>query len=260
MGFTKGNPMSAYHCHDVVAKAGSKAKRFCVPIGYKGGYDWPYHQGYPGVGTGLWGWGWPWIKNKVPGSKGKAKTTPDAKAKDAKAKDAKVATATDTKEATATDAKSSTRSLIPDPKSEHSPKSTKKQTIHVGYGYASGDNYRLGYGFGGMGGVSGFNRETAGAAEHSYRSKIPNSKKEQVKNSSSIPESSKDVTASGRQFESNNQAPAVLENTPDSESKGGPMSHPGFTTMGAEPAYASLDVKNTIPPAKNTTTDIKKVD
>ena len=28
----------------------------------------------------------------------------------------------------------------------------KKQTIHLGYGYASGDNYRLGYGFGGMGG------------------------------------------------------------------------------------------------------------
>ena len=28
----------------------------------------------------------------------------------------------------------------------------KKQTIHLGYGYASGDNYRLGYGMGGMGG------------------------------------------------------------------------------------------------------------
>lgn len=41
-------------------------KRFCVPVGYHGGYGWPYWHGYPGVGTGLWGWGWPWIKNKVP--------------------------------------------------------------------------------------------------------------------------------------------------------------------------------------------------
>lgn len=30
----------------------------------------------------------------------------------------------------------------------------KKQTVHVGYGYASGDNYRLGYNQGGMGGIS----------------------------------------------------------------------------------------------------------
>jgi len=30
----------------------------------------------------------------------------------------------------------------------------KKQTVHVGYGYASGDNYRLGYQEGGMGGLA----------------------------------------------------------------------------------------------------------
>lgn len=43
------------------------------PIGYQGGYGWPYWHGYPGVGTGLWGWGWPWIKHKVPGSKHKSR-------------------------------------------------------------------------------------------------------------------------------------------------------------------------------------------
>ena len=47
------------------------------------------------------------------------------------------------------DVKPNTREEIPLAE-ENSPR--KKQTIHLGYGYASGDNYRLGYGMGGMGG------------------------------------------------------------------------------------------------------------
>jgi len=144
-----GSHLQAYHCKDQVEKSNERdeeatTKRFCVPIGYHGGYGFPYFHGYPGVGTGLWGWGWPWIKNKVPGSK---------------LKDKKVS-------------KDTKKSSIPE--NNHQ---TKKQTIHVGYGYASGDNYRLGYGMGGMGGVAGFTSpHGAPGAEHVgqfSRSRIP---------------------------------------------------------------------------------------
>merc|ERR1712048_1489367 len=50
--------VGAYHCKDVINANGvATTKRFCVPVGYHGGYGWPYWHGYPGVGTGLWGWG-----------------------------------------------------------------------------------------------------------------------------------------------------------------------------------------------------------
>ena len=43
----------------------------------------------------------------------------------------------------------------------------KKQTVHVGYGYASGDNYRLGYQQGGMGGLaSSFTGQIEQAGQH----------------------------------------------------------------------------------------------
>ena len=161
-----GAHLQTYHCKDQVEKATGKdeeatTKRFCVPIGYHGGYGFPYFHGYPGVGTGLWGWGWPWIKNKVPGSKLKEKK----------------ATSKDTK-----------KSSIPE---GHQ---TKKQTIHVGYGYASGDNYRLGYGSGGMGGVAGFT-SPHNLNEQFVRSRVPS------------PEGAKDVTGTKRDVASFAEAP-----------------------------------------------------
>ena len=63
------------HCRDIINsddKTKSSSKRFCVPIGYHGGYGWPFWHGYPGAGLGMFGWGWPWYKSKVPkGEKGK---------------------------------------------------------------------------------------------------------------------------------------------------------------------------------------------
>jgi len=217
MGFINGRQLTAYHCHDVVDKthAGSKAQRFCIPLG---GNDWPHHQGYPGVTAGLLGWGLPAIKNTVPGNNEKGKTT-----KGTKVKGEKLSSEVETK--------ASRRSLISAPLPDHSSKSTKKETIHVGYGYASGDNYRLGYGFGGMGGVSGFNRETAGAAEHSYRSKIPNSKNSEVKVKNNIPtpETTKDVNASKRNIGASNNPSSIQPGTAPYNQ---PQIHPGFTTMG----------------------------
>ena len=138
------------HCRDIVpdgnddkdSKGKGKSKRFCVPIGYHGGYGWPFWHGYPGAGLGMFGWGWPWYKSKVP--KGEKSASVEAKKADkSNDKDEKK----DSK-----DLKSTQRDQIPG--ADHKPE--KKQTIHVGYGYASGDNYRLGYGMGGMGGVSSF--------------------------------------------------------------------------------------------------------
>ena len=177
------------HCRDIVPDEGdasgktkSKSKRFCVPIGYHGGYGWPFWHGYPGAGLGMYGWGWPWYKSKVP--KGAKEESSDAKkAGKSNEKDEKKASK---------DLKSTQRDQIPGP--VH--KNEKKQTIHVGYGYASGDNYRLGYGFGGMGGVSAVNGDAnqspamndGGAVSAVKKSFMP-SKKE----NSPLPENMKEV-------------------------------------------------------------------
>lgn len=191
VGFSLGHGspnLHAYRCHDVIENKnedqGKRSKRFCVPVGYHGGYGWPYWHGYPGVGTGLWGWGWPWIKNKVPGSKGGQNRTENKE---------------ENKEGFR---KHTRRSIVT--------KNTKKQTIHVGYGYASGDNYRLGYGYGGMGGVSGFapgaNAIGEGAAQNPFsRSKIEtedtNGSLTFAKNNIPTPEKQQTVTGSKRNFE-----------------------------------------------------------
>ena len=177
--------LQAYHCQDVVEKSkdgsASGSKRFCVPIGYRGGYGWPYWHGYPGVGTGLWGWGWPWIKNKVPGSKNKTSTANEQRS---------------------SGSSTTTRSVIPVPSTEEklSKKSTKKQTIHVGYGYASGDNYRLGYGYGGMGGVAGFapGPGAQGGPGTFSRSNIPKANIKDSNKNVPTPEIAKDVTGTKR--------------------------------------------------------------
>ncbi len=145
------------HCRDVVTKGDKSkksSKRFCVPIGYHGGYGDPFWHGYPGAGLGMWGWGWPWIKSKVPSNGKKADAKLASKPEDKTEKKPEKAAAKDEKK----EEKPTQRDQIP----SADKKKEKKQTIHVGYGYASGDNYRLGYGFGGMGGVSGF----SGAAPH----------------------------------------------------------------------------------------------
>ena len=178
------------HCRDIVPNDDEndnenkgKSKRFCVPIGYHGGYGWPFWHGYPGAGLGMYGWGWPWYKSKVPkGEKGESSES--KKAEKSNEKDGKKA---------GKDLKSTQRDEIPGP--DHKPE--KKQTIHVGYGYASGDNYRLGYGFGGMGGVSGFSGAAHGSslslddghAESAYKKSIMPSQKE----NSPLPENVKEV-------------------------------------------------------------------
>ncbi|XP_002167567.2 uncharacterized protein LOC100198893 isoform X1 [Hydra vulgaris] len=160
---TEPSHLGAFHCRDVVAngkvKDSARSKRFCLPIGYQN-YNYPYWHGYPGVGTGLWGWGWPWIKNKIPGSL-KNKSNPN-KLKTQKSKK--------------TTEKKDRKNTIPDIPIDRKNKITKKQTIHVGYGYASGDNYRLGYGIGGMGGVAGFSSNPALYHNGFTRSKIPGDK------------------------------------------------------------------------------------
>jgi hypothetical protein len=88
--------------------------------GYGPGFGWGGHGygGYPGfLGGGCGGF----YKSKIPKQKSK-------------------------------DVKANTREEIP----ELNGNGEKKQTIHLGYGYASGDNYRLGYGMGGMGGLGGY--------------------------------------------------------------------------------------------------------
>ena len=210
--FAEGSHLGAYHCRDVVLKGkvedSNRSKRFCLPIGYQS-YNYPYWHGYPGVGTGLWGWGWPWIKNKIPGSQ---KNKPS---KVNKSKSKKSTKHSDQKER---------KSVIPATPIEQT-KSTKKQTIHVGYGYASGDNYRLGYGIGGMGGVAGFSSNPALSPNGFTRSKIPgdqtqdntnakitktnipaseaheNSNLKTAKANIPTPEASKEITASKRNLE-----------------------------------------------------------
>ena len=183
------------HCRDMIPsgddKSSAKSKRFCVPIGYHGGYGWPFWHGYPGAGLGMYGWGWPWYKSKVP--KGEKAASNDAqkveKAGKPEVKEEKKADKEKEK-----DFKSTQRDHIPG--QDH--KTEKKQTIHVGYGYASGDNYRLGYGFGGMGGVNGFNGGSHssamnlddGHAESAFKKSVLPSKKE---SSAPLPENVKEV-------------------------------------------------------------------
>ena len=188
-------------CRDVIqtSKSGKVEKvvqRFCVPLGYQGGFGgYPYWYGYPGVGLGLYGWGWPWIKNKVPGSVGVKAPVKNPKEKEMnKAKN----------------------------KSKKDTEATKRQTVHVGYGYASGDNYRLGYQEGGMGGLSS---NTLDDDEHRYDF---NHKKSTVQKRHRL------TFNTGMQHQ---------HATP----YGHPVTHPGFTTMGYPGhALASVDVRNKI--------------
>jgi len=188
-------PPIAFHCRDMISSDGKKhTKRFCVPIGYNGGYGFPYFHGYPGTGLGQWGWGFPWIKSKIhKGEKGKGGEKEVVKPKKAGKRD----------------------------------QITKKQTVHVGYGYASGDNYRLGYQSGGMGGLaSTFTGQLGphGAQEHFKKSII-----------------NKRNFGYGGPGQGD---PAGAGFGGHSTPYGHPVTHPGFTTMGFPGhALASTDVR-----------------
>ena len=178
----------------MVSSDGKKhTKRFCVPIGYNGGYGFPWHHGYPGTGLGQWGWGFPWIKSKVEGSKGHKAETKKGKS-----------------------TKKQQRDQI-----------TKKQTVHVGYGYASGDNYRLGYQSGGMGGLSSQFTGQLGpneAVEHFKKSMI-----------------------NKRQYPGVHGLGGDAGYGGHSQPYGHPVTHPGFTTMGFPGhALATTDVRSQI--------------
>lgn len=233
--------LPGFHCHDVIdnPKDGSESgsKRFCVPIGYRGGYGWPYWHGYPGVGTGLWGWGWPWIKNKVPGSKNKTSTANGQEKTEKPAADSTTQTAT--------------RSLIPAPNIEEkaTAKSTKKQTIHVGYGYASGDNYRLGYGYGGMGGVAGFQQLTPGGPGPFSRSNIPKAKDLELKANNLTPEVSKDVTGTKRNSGLN---------PPSLSTSSSHLGHPSFKSLTYQNNVNEV-IKDRIPDNKQAGAKIQKL-
>ena len=217
-------PPMAYHCRDVVTKNGahkSPTKRFCVPLGYHGGYGWPYLHGYPGVGTGLHGWGWPWHKSKV------------AKAKDGKTDD--VEEKEDNK--------------VKKQQRDHIERAVKKQTVHVGYGYASGDNYRLGYQAGGMGGLASSFMGQIGPDNGGNIGSIGGDDTTDHRKSIILPvPHTKDVQVtkrhfSGARFGAFNGGMMHGSATP----YGHPVTHPGFTTMGYPGhALASADVRNRI--------------
>ena len=126
----------------------------------------------------------------------------------------------------------------------------RKQTIHVGYGYASGDNYRLGYGNRGMGGVSRMEGGLSGVSEacafddpscHSIgpqlRSGIPNVEEERSSDEENGVKRNYHMTV-GHTHSAYGQAAPY----------GHPVTHPGFTTIGYPgQAITSADIKNMIP-------------
>ncbi|XP_046845389.1 LOW QUALITY PROTEIN: fibroin heavy chain-like [Xenia sp. Carnegie-2017] len=120
---------------------------------------------------------------------------------------------------------------------------SKKQTIHLGYGYASGDNYRLGYGLGGMGALDPLQSHNGIApvvpnvphVPHVFgRSKVP-------RQMIGLP--SHDTGDIGTPFGYSANPGQV----------GHPVLHPGYSTM-AYPghAIATADVKKGKVPADST--------
>jgi len=104
----------------------------------------------------------------------------------------------------------------------------KKQTVHVGYGYASGDNYRLGYNRGGMGGIA-----------ESFNGKV-----QPIGDDVIVKRSGMGVVAASKR--AMNMPGAYGMATP----YGHPVTHPGFTTMGFPGhamAEATIEVKSGIP-------------
>ncbi|XP_047144260.1 uncharacterized protein LOC101239391 isoform X2 [Hydra vulgaris] len=116
-------------------------------------------------------------------------------------------------------------------------RAVKKQTVHIGYGYASGDNYRLGYQLGGMGGLES---SFSGAVlpNKNFGAREPNKK--------SIISSGIKRNGVGKRTDLGFEPP-VNNAGGSSTPYGHPVTHPGFTTMGYPgQAMASADVRNKI--------------
>jgi hypothetical protein len=128
---------------------------------------------------------------------------------------------------------------------------TKKQTIHLGYGYASGDNYRLGFGFGGMGGLDPF--QTLG----SHEGMAPGGPEAQhVFGRSHVPRQLIGFPGHGHlggHFGGHMGAHGFGPAYP-APGGGHPVTHPGFSTMGY-PGHgiATVDVKKVMSKCLNRT-------
>lgn len=112
----------------------------------------------------------------------------------------------------------------------------KKQTIHLGYGYASGDNYRLGYGMGGMGGLAGYHGVGGVTGTSVYRSSIPKGNERSFKR-----------WGWGHGGYGGHGYGHGHGGWGYAAPYGHPITHPGFTSIGFPGhALASFDVKNRI--------------
>ena len=226
-GWGRSNLPLAYHCRDMVSRTGDNkavTKRFCVPIGYHTNYGIQYFHSYPG-NTG-------YSSYNLRSSIIHAEPETNLVVADQKIQDLNI---------------NKQRDQI----AQVSQKETKKQTVHVGYGYASGDNYRLGYQEGGMGGLaSTFSGGSVGADHGPDNFDGPDHFKK-----SSMPISvTHDVQATKRYFPAgqagfpggfNGNSPATEHGS--ATPYGHPVTHPGFTTMGFPGhALASADVRNKI--------------
>ena len=112
----------------------------------------------------------------------------------------------------------------------------KKQTVHVGYGYASGDNYRLGYQQGGMGGLAS-----------SFTGQIEQAGHEENNN---FNKRSYFARPERRHYDGHGYGPYGGHGMMHGGATpyGHPVTHPGFTTMGYPGhALASQDVRFRIP-------------
>ena len=129
-------------------------------------------------------------------------------------------------------------------------KATKKQTVHIGYGYASGDNYRLGYQLGGMGGLAS---SFSGAV-------LPNKNfgsRESIKKSRIDSRIHLVGNGFGKRTDLGGFEPTVNNAGGSSTPYGHPVTHPGFTTMGYPGlAMASADVRNKILQPKQKVSEI----
>lgn len=121
------------------------------------------------------------------------------------------------------------------------PSVVKKQTVHVGYGYASGDNYRLGYQEGGMGGLASSFTGQVGADHGGNFDAADHFNKRSLYHLDGFRQ--KRHYDSGHGYGSFNSGMMHGSATP----YGHPVTHPGFTTMGFPGhALASQDVRNMI--------------
>jgi len=221
-------PQMVYHCRDIISTDGDSQPltRTCIPIGFQS----PYFPTYPGPAAAVRSAEW------IPEEENDA---PEEEAEDSQEEEEAQAPVTETKKSKDKKAKKTTVDKKTERDNIESP--VKKQTVHVGYGYASGDNYRLGYNQGGMGGIA-----------QSFNGKVVSNGADDLlggfnKKKSDISKKEKNEKRNFGGHAGINMPGGYGMATP----YGHPVTHPGFTTMGFPGhALASADVKNNIPHAK----------